>query len=191
MILDNLVSGEGLEKLASTAESDHASLAFTSDKFCTQAIRNKEGSKNHYQTLKTLLRTTRIGINDPVRRTLWLDLALAFNPANNAEDFDSQFDNLTANKLPHFVDPSNARYFALNPKARRHVSTILWNLAQCKLNFPLTFIHICLPSSLNALHSFAAYPQMTFAPLLYPLVSLFLHYHRPPDVYRCIVALVS
>ncbi|KAH9388583.1 hypothetical protein TYRP_007925 [Tyrophagus putrescentiae] len=166
MILDNLVSGEGLEKLAGTAESDHASLAFTADKFCTQAIRNKEGSKNHYQTLKTLLRTTRIGINDPVRRTFWIDLTLAFNPANNADDFDSQFDNMTTNKLPKFVDPSNARYYALNPKARRHVSTILWNLAQ-------------------------SYPQITFAPLLYPLVSLFLHYHRPPDVYRCIVALLS
>lgn len=35
-----------------------------------------------------------------------------------------------------------------------------------------------------------AYPQMTFVPLLYPLVSLFLHFHCPQDVYRSIVALV-
>lgn len=127
MILDNLVGIDGLE-----LESDHASLAFTADKFSTQLIRNKEGNRNHTQTLKTLLRTTRIGIHDPIRRTLWLDLALAVNPTNTAEDFDSQFDNLTTNKLPQFVDASNARFFALNPKARRHVSTILWNLSQCK-----------------------------------------------------------
>lgn len=39
--------------------------------------------------------------------------------------------------------------------------------------------------------SFVAYPQITFAPLLYPLVSLFLHFHTPKDTYRSIAALVS
>ena len=139
MISDNLVSTDALE-----LEPDHASPAFTADKFSTQAIRNKDGSKNHYQTLKSLLRTTRIGINDPVRKTLWLDLALAFNPANNAEDFDPQFDNLTSNKLPQFVDATNARFFALNPKARHHVATILWNLAQCMLT-GLVLCHLTEP----------------------------------------------
>ena len=32
---------------------------------------------------------------------------------------------------------------------------------------------------------------MTYAPLVYPLVALFLHFHAPQDVYKAIYSLVS
>lgn len=167
MLTDNLSNiGSAERRQYESAEPDHASLNFTAERFSSSSIKNKDGVKNYYQTLKLLLRTTRIGLNDPIRKTLWTDLAVTINPSNNAEEFDPQFDNLTVNKLPTFVDPANARFFALNTKSQRHIATILWNLSQ-------------------------SYPQMTFAPLLYPLVALFLHYHHPLDVYRSIVALLS
>ncbi|KAH9418418.1 hypothetical protein DERP_011280 [Dermatophagoides pteronyssinus] len=121
-------------------------------------------SATPYTQLKVLMRTTSIGLNNPLRKTLWLGLSLR-NNAVNADDFDTQFDNLAVNKLPNFVDPTTTRFYYLNSISRKHVATILWNLSQ-------------------------SYPQMTFAPLLYPLVSLFLHFHTPVDVYRSIVALL-
>lgn len=133
MLTDNLSNiGSAERRQYESAEPDHASLNFTAERFSSSSIKNKDGVKNYYQTLKLLLRTTRIGLNDPIRKTLWTDLAVTFNPSNNAEEFDPQFDNLTVNKLPTFVDPANARFFALNTKSQRHIATILWNLSQCK-----------------------------------------------------------
>lgn len=82
--------------------------------------------------LKVLMRTLSIGLNDPIRKVLWTELAALQNRVGSAEDFEDQFDNLIVNKLPTFVDPAVARFFALNPKECRHVATILWNLSYGK-----------------------------------------------------------
>ncbi|KAI7693033.1 TBC1 domain family member 24 [Sarcoptes scabiei] len=159
MIADNVDIGDGI------------SLELEPKSSISTNLQNKFSSSNTISNqsnalLKVLLRNNSIGLDDPIRKSLWIGLAIRNNRSINGDDFDRQFENLSVNKLPNFVDGTNARFFLLNSSTRRQVATILWNLSQ-------------------------SYPQITFAPLLYPLVSLFLHFHTPEDVYKSIVALLT
>lgn len=122
MISDNIVSADGLKLELSSAISSPVMSKLSS----ISSI-----SSIPLAQLKTLMRNTSIDIDDPIRKTLWLGLALRNNRSIDVDDFDSQLDNLTVKKLPTFVDPMNARFFELNHKSRRHITTILWNLLQC------------------------------------------------------------
>ena len=95
--------------------------------------------------LKPLLRSTPIGLEDPVRDWLWVHIALK-HCAGADTQFDGQFESLlSTNKLPKFVEPRLARFFALNDTHRQEVTSVLWHLSQCE--------------SISARHSLTFSPQ--------------------------------
>ena len=125
MIMENITINDG--------SSDRLELEPTgpiSSIISTKISTQSSISATPQTQLKVLMRATSIGLNNPLRKTLWLGLSLR-NNAVNAVDFDTQFDNLAVNKLPNFVDPTTTRFFYLNSISRKHVATILWNLSQC------------------------------------------------------------
>lgn len=99
--------------------------------------------------LKAVMRTLSIGLHDPIRSRLWSELAALQNRLTTAEEYDDQFDDLLVNKLPTFVDPTVARFFALNPKECRHVGTILWNLSYCKYSLLMSLLLLLLVTSMG------------------------------------------
>ena len=98
-----------------------------------------EPSRAPFQLLKRLMRSTSISLEHPIRSRLWTQMALRH--CNRADtQFDAQFE-IRTNKLPHFVEPRVARFFALDSSGRREVTTVLWHLSQSNQNL---FIYLTL-----------------------------------------------
>lgn len=84
--------------------------------------------------LKTLMRHSSVALDDCVREYLWLELSSRHSSPDT--QFDGLFDSsLETNKLPRFVEPRVARFFALDPSGRQEVTSVLWHISQGE--FPL------------------------------------------------------
>ncbi|CAG2167456.1 unnamed protein product [Oppiella nova] len=116
---------------------------------------------------KAVLRSHSVALRDPLRDDLWRELALRHScGARPPTPDDALSTALETRKLPKFVEPRVARFFRLNPAGRQDVTRVLWSLSQ-------------------------SCPHVTFAPLVYPLTALFLHFHDVIDVYKCMYSLIN
>ncbi|XP_054166906.1 GTPase-activating protein skywalker-like [Oppia nitens] len=115
--------------------------------------------------LKQTIRSLNISINDSIRDDLWRELVAKHSSEDPSEE-DLLADIEVSNKLPQFVDPRVSRFFGLKADNYSDVSRILWSLSQ------------------NC-------PHVTYAPLLFPLAAICLHFYDSTTVYRLLYRLLQ
>lgn len=123
--------------------------------------------------LKLTLRNSTRDPNLAVRKFLWKRILLnESTTATTIEKYNEKKSilfgkdlNMEA-ELPDFVDTDHLVYYYLNDEGQAAVSRVLNVLA-------------------------SAHPDITFAPLLLPLASLFLHYMEDAECYACILSVVE
>lgn len=176
VMIENHLDNVGRAGELELEPADRSSSALTS-RLSTSSISTLTQSQ-----LKILMRSVSFALQDSIRKSLWVDLALRVSRSGGSEDYDSQYDSLTVNKLPKFVDACNARFFHLNSDGQRHVATILWNINQCNYSiccvpclFILLMIHCSLPS-----HNVLTAPLSTGLTIF-----AFSHAKRCVPQYRC------
>lgn len=123
--------------------------------------------------LKNLCRSEEWGEEDAVRSQLWILLCRRYRKSRSKPEFDNDtaayLDNSppqSPRKLPGFVDLTYCRFFNLDVAKQRAVEKVLWSLAR-------------------------EHAEITYCPLLYPLSALFLHYHKPDEVFAALSYLVD
>lgn len=126
--------------------------------------------------LKETLRSSTRDPNQGVRKFLWKRILLSSVDSSQLSTTIEKYKekisilfgkNLTLEaELPVFVDIDHLVYYYLNSEGKSAVKRILNVLA-------------------------SAHPDITFAPLLLPLVSLFLHYMSEAECYACLLAVVE
>lgn len=122
--------------------------------------------------VKSILRSHHWPIDHPIRKELWITLARY----NRTENHDAGYYGNTVNeqlgkkrtpvKVPSFVDPVYSTSYYLNDRGQKTVARILSVVCESR-------------------------PGITYAPLLYPLVSLFLHYMSEEEAFNCVSDLIS
>lgn len=130
---------------------------------------------NDINKLKEILRATIREPNQVVRKFLWKRILSTLSEANflqTTKSYDDKRDAMFGKslhikaELPHFVDKQHLLYYYLNDNGKQAVIRIL-----------------------NAIAS--AHPDITYAPLLLPLTSLFLHYMNESETYACILFVIE
>lgn len=136
--------------------------------------------------LKEMFRTSHRDPQQAVRKFLWKRILVTTSPATTMSKFESSSDQygLVAEgyttkasvmfgrslslhaEMPDFVGKQHLVYYYLNDDGKLAVSRLLNVLA-------------------------AAHPDITYAPLLLPLASLFLHYMNESDTFACLMAVVE
>lgn len=125
--------------------------------------------------LKEILRNSTRDPNQGVRKFLWKRILLQQVTSQHwttIENYNQKISilfgkNLTLEaELPNFVDMDHLVFYYLNEEGKSTVKRILNVLA-------------------------TAHPDITYAPLLLPLVSLFLHYMNEAECYACLLAVVE
>lgn len=123
--------------------------------------------------LKLILRSSIREPNQAVRKFLWKRILLnESTTAITVENYNQKKSILFGKNLnievemPDFVDMDHLVFYYLNNEGKAAVCRILNVLA-------------------------SAHPDITFAPLLVPLASLFLHYMEEAEAYACILAVVE
>jgi hypothetical protein len=124
--------------------------------------------------LKEIFRHSTRDPNQAVRKFLWKRILL--NDKSQTQTTIKKYiekKNILFGKelnieaeLPDFVDSSHLVFYYLNDEGRSAVSRLLNVLA-------------------------SAHPDITFAPLLVPLASLFLHYMDEDECYPCLLSVVE
>ena len=130
--------------------------------------------------LKDTLRQTQRQPNQAVRKFLWKRILLNNNSSNTSnndltplqttiEAYNKKMNVLFGKNLklkaeiPSFVDKDHLTFYYLNEEGKAAV---------CRLLNVMASVH----------------PDITFAPLLVPLASLFLHYMNESECYACLLA---
>ena len=124
--------------------------------------------------LKEILRTSTRDPNLAVRKFLWKRILLGdiSQVQLTIEKYNQNISKLFGKKLtleaelPDFIERKHLVYFYLNDEGKSAVSRLLNVLA-------------------------TAHPDITFAPLLIPLASLFLHYMTEAECYACLLSVVE
>ena len=125
--------------------------------------------------LKDMFRNSTREPNQPVRKFLWKRILLAGDKSQTRTCIDKYMEkrhvlfgkelDIEA-ELPDFVDKQRLVFYYLNEEGKSAVGRLLNVLA-------------------------AAHPDITFAPLLVPLASLFLHYMEEGECYACLLSVVE
>lgn len=126
------------------------------------------------QRLKEILRTSTREPNQAVRKFLWKRILLNDTSQSKVtmEKYTQKIGLLFGKNLqlkaemPDFVDRDHLAFYYLNENGKAAVGRILNVLA-------------------------SVHPDITFAPLLYPLASLFLHYMSEPECFACLLSVVE
>lgn len=122
--------------------------------------------------LKESLRSCGRAANQAVRKFLWKRILLSADSTKTMEKYSEKIAVLFGKQLklkaelPDFVDHEHLCFYYLN-EAGRH--------AVCRLLNVLATVH----------------PEITFAPLLAPLASLFLHYMSEKECFACLLAVID
>lgn len=126
---------------------------------------------NDLPVVKHVLRTNMWLPNHTCRETLWMQICKYLHKAGGDVYSELETDLLGGRKvqdlhLPAFVDFDNLLSYHLSEEGVQQLHKILAILHHTN-------------------------PDITFSPLLYPLLSLFLHYMGPSDAYNCIYGLLT
>lgn len=132
------------------------------------------GDNIEHVKLKEILRNSTRDPNQGVRKFLWKRILLQVTSQHwsTFESYNQKISilfgkNLTLDaELPNFVDMDHLVFYYLNEEGKSTVKRILNVLA-------------------------TVHPDITYAPLLLPLVSLFLHYMNEAECYACLLAVVE
>lgn len=123
--------------------------------------------------LKDILRNSIREPNQAVRKFLWKRILLnESTTATTVENYNQKKSILFGKSLnieaemPDFVDRDHLVFYYLSDEGKAAVCRVLNVLA-------------------------SAHPDITFAPLLVPLASLFLHYMEEAEAYACILSVVE
>ncbi|GFY47491.1 GTPase-activating protein skywalker [Trichonephila inaurata madagascariensis] len=121
--------------------------------------------------LKDAVRSNHWPVDHPIRAKLWEDLCNQISSENHVDIYSVSVqelfgDNYFPPNLPSFVDPAYCIRYHLNPAGKKSVEMILQVIRNSK-------------------------PDITYCPILYPLISIFLHYMSEEMTYSCIMKLLS
>jgi hypothetical protein len=125
------------------------------------------------QKLKEIFRTTVREPNQAVRKYLWKRILLTeTTQTENVKEYNKKCSvlfgkNLTLkHQIPDFCDHDHTSCFFLNEDGKMAMSRILNVIA-------------------------SVHPDITYAPLLLPLASLFLHYMIEAEAYACLISIIE
>ncbi|CAG2206084.1 TBC1D24 [Mytilus edulis] len=126
---------------------------------------------NDLAVVKHVLRTNSWLPNHPCRETLWMQICKYLHKAKGDVYTELEGDLLGDRKikdvqLPSFVDFDNLMTYHLSVDGVQQLHKILAILHHTN-------------------------PDITYSPLLYPLLGIFLHYMTPSDAYNCIYGLLT
>ncbi|CAL1262948.1 unnamed protein product [Larinioides sclopetarius] len=131
-------------------------------------------SASDIKQIKEIVRTNQWTVDHPIRKNLWETLCNQvscecyvdiYNELVK-ELFGDDGDNYFPSSLPSFVDPAYCIRYYLNADGKKSADTILQVIRQAK-------------------------PDITYCPILYPLVCVFLHYMSEEATFSCIMKLLS
>lgn len=130
------------------------------------------GDQMEQAKLKESLRSGGRAANQAVRKFLWKRILLPADSAKTMEKYSEKIAVLFGKQLklraelPDFVDHEHMCFYYLNETGRQAV---------CRLLNVLATVH----------------PDITFAPLLAPLASLFLHYMTEQECFACLLSVID
>ncbi|XP_015927189.1 GTPase-activating protein skywalker isoform X2 [Parasteatoda tepidariorum] len=121
--------------------------------------------------IKEIIRNNHWSIDHPIRQNLWECLTNQISTDEHIDIYhelvkDLFGDNYYNCSLPSFVDPAYCIRYHLNTDGKQTVEKILQIIRQSK-------------------------PDITYCPVLYPLISIFLHYMSEEMAYSCTMKILS
>ncbi|XP_065575858.1 GTPase-activating protein skywalker-like isoform X2 [Artemia franciscana] len=148
-------------------------LAKTSDDL-EELVRSSKAGE-----LKTVIRDCYWSLNDPVRSRLWLLLASRHSSGNLEEQgsLEEMYWDTVKQIFGSVKLPNSLQLPALTDQ--RHENT--YNLTETGILAAKRVVNIVAFNS----------PDITYAPLLYPISCLLLHYLSEVDTYKCLTTLLS
>ncbi|XP_054709995.1 LOW QUALITY PROTEIN: GTPase-activating protein skywalker-like [Uloborus diversus] len=127
--------------------------------------------KTDIKQIKEILRNSHWGVDHPIRKNLWEVLCNNISTEDHSElyyDVEKELfgETYLPSSLPSFVDPAYCIRYYLNAEGRKRVEKILHVIRHIK-------------------------PDITYCPVIYPLVSLLLHYMSDGMAFSCILKLLA
>ncbi|GIY65987.1 GTPase-activating protein skywalker [Caerostris darwini] len=121
--------------------------------------------------IKEIVRNNQWPVDHPIRKELWQSLCDEVSRESHVDIYNELVktlfgDNYVPSSLPSFVDPVYCIRYYLNGDGKKSVERILQVIREAK-------------------------PDITYCPILYPLVCLFLHYMSEEMTFSCIMKLLS
>ncbi|KAG8187973.1 hypothetical protein JTE90_025741 [Oedothorax gibbosus] len=121
--------------------------------------------------IKEIVRTNHWQVDHPIRKHLWQSLTNQINSDDHADMYPEYVkelfgENYFSSSLPNFVDPAYCIRYDLNDDGKRSCETILQVIRHVK-------------------------PDITYCPILYPLICVFLHYMPEEEAFSCAMKLLS
>ncbi|GIY27020.1 GTPase-activating protein skywalker [Caerostris extrusa] len=121
--------------------------------------------------IKEIVRNNQWPVDHPIRKELWQSLCDEVSRESHVDIYNELVktlfgDNYVPSSLPSLVDPVYCIRYYLNGDGKKSVERILQVIREAK-------------------------PDITYCPILYPLVCLFLHYMSEEMTFSCIMKLLS